>query len=72
MQSDNGAALAGGAGLSVPIWWQYIDPAFQALIAALGFFVLVLTVWNKWLEIKIKRRALQAGGEDEHGETKDS
>ena len=69
MQSDAAAATAGGAGITLPIWLQYIDPFFQLLIAALGLFVLVLTVWNKWLEIKLKRRALQKSTEAPHGKS---
>ena len=69
MHSDGVATATGGSALTAPLWFQYIDPLFQFLIAAMGFFVLVLTLWNKWLEIKLKRRALQEIKEAEHGET---
>ena len=58
VHSDIASAATGGAGLTAPLWLQYVDPVLQAMIAAMGFSVLVLTVWNKWLEIRIKRRAL--------------
>lgn len=66
LYSDGTATAAGGTALSAPLWFQHIDPFLQFLIAAFGLFVLVLTVWNKWLEIKLKRRALRriTGGED--------
>ena len=65
---NNGAATAtGGSALTAPLWFQFIDPLFQFLIAALGLVVLVLTVWNKALEIKLKRRALNATEEPAHG-----
>lgn len=71
MQSDSAAAAAGGVGLTAPLWFQFLDPVLQFLIAALGLFVLALTVWNKWLEIRIKRAALQERQEAEHGETRE-
>lgn len=69
MHNDGIAAATGSVGLTAPLWLQYVDPFFQVLISAFGFFVLVLTVWNKWLEIKLKRAALHDIQEAEHGET---
>lgn len=76
MHSTGTAAMMGSAGLTAPLWLKYadpivqiIDPLFQFLAAAVGFFILVLTAWNKLLEVKIKRAALQDAQEAEHGET---
>ncbi|MBT8169867.1 hypothetical protein [Falsiruegeria litorea] len=66
MQSDNAAAAAGGAGLTVPLWLASLDPFIQILIAGISLGVLVLTGINKWFEIKIKRAKLR---EAERGET---
>jgi hypothetical protein len=69
MHNDAVTAVAGGAGLTAPFWIHFFDPVFQFLIAALGFVVLVETVWNKALEIRLKRAALKDIEEAEHGET---
>jgi hypothetical protein len=68
MQGDGVAATVGGVGLTAPLWFEHVGAVSQFLIGVLGFVVLVLTVWNKWLEIKIKRRALQEIREADHGE----
>ena len=68
MQSNGISGVLGGFGVTIPIWFAHVDMAFQAIIATLGFFVLVLTIWNKWLEIKLKRAALEEVEESEHGQ----
>lgn len=69
MHNDGIAAFTGGAGMTAPLWLQNVDPLFQALISIVGFVVLVLTAWNKWLEIRTKRAKLQQMEGGDHGET---
>lgn len=59
MQSDTAAAVAGSAGITSPFWLSFLDPAYQAVLSALGFILLLLTIRNKWLDLKIKAAALR-------------
>jgi len=63
MQNDAANIATGGAGITAPFWLQFVDPFLQATVALLGLAVLVLTVWNKVLEIKMKRKALRKSEE---------
>lgn len=56
--------FSGGAGLSSPLWLGFIDPLYQGALALIGFAVLVLTLWNKWLDNRIKRETLKDLTED--------
>ncbi len=51
--------VLGSAGVTNSIWLEYLPIAWQVLIAILGAIVLVLTIYNKWLEAKQRRKDLQ-------------
>lgn len=67
MNSDSSSAIAGALGLTSPFWLTFLNPAYQVVIAILGFVLLILTIRNKWLDLKIKAatlRELSADDED--------
>lgn len=55
---DLNAWLQGGVGLSFPAWGQYLMTGWQVLIGLMGGVVLALTIYNKYLEVKQRRRDL--------------
>jgi len=60
------AATTGTVALTFPAWGQFVVPAHQITLAALGLVVLILTIRAKWLEIRIARetlRKLREGGD---------
>ncbi|MQQ09116.1 hypothetical protein GFB49_11675 [Epibacterium sp. SM1979] len=66
--------MMGSTALTAPLWLTYlgpflqtIDPLVQFLAAALGLLILVLTAWNKALEVKLKRSRLNEIEEAEDG-----
>lgn len=59
MSSDSAAAVAGTLGLTSPFWLTLFDPTYKAVVAAMGFVLLVLTIRNKWLDLKIKAATLR-------------
>lgn len=52
------AIAAGSAGLTNFVWLPWLPLAWQFLIGALGAAVLAMTLWNKILENKQRRRDL--------------
>lgn len=50
---------AGTAGISNPLWMDLLSSSWQIGIGGLGALVLILTAWNKILDIKQKRRDLR-------------
>jgi hypothetical protein len=58
IMKDTAITAAGGAGLTNSIWLPWLPDAWQFLIAALGFLVLVATLYSKYLEIRIKKQTL--------------
>jgi len=65
IHNDGAAAVTGGSLATSPFWLHLLEPGLQVAVPLLGFFVLLLTLWNKWLEIKIKREILKDHREDE-------
>lgn len=59
MSSDGLSALAGTLGLTSPFWLTIFDPTYKFAVAALGFVLLILTIRNKWLDLKIKAATLR-------------
>lgn len=59
MHSDAAATAAATAGLTSPFWLSFLDPAHQVVVTTLGFVLLILTIRNKWLDIKIKAVTLR-------------
>jgi len=59
MTSNGASAVAGALGLTSPFWLTLLDPAYKAVVAAMGFILLVLTIRNKWLDLKIKAATLR-------------
>ena len=49
----------GAAAVTNPIWLNILQPGYQYTIGALGFVMIILTIRNKWLEIKIKQNILK-------------
>ncbi|WP_282129256.1 hypothetical protein [Roseobacter litoralis] len=58
MQSNGASAVAGAAGITSPVWLSFLDPFYQVIVAGLGFILLLLTIRNKWLDLKIKAATL--------------
>jgi hypothetical protein len=52
-------ATGGTAAATYPFWSQLISDGFQAVIAIAGVVVLGLTIYNKILEMKQRRRDLK-------------
>lgn len=59
IMKDVPAYTLGGLGLSFPAWAQFLEQGWTALIGFLGFAVLVLTIYNKILELRQRRRDLR-------------
>ena len=59
IRGDLVAASVGGWGLTYPLWGSWLNSGWQVGIAILGAIVLVLTIWNKVLEIKQRRKDLK-------------
>ena len=57
-KSNTVAAAVGGGGLSAPIWGAWLTSGWQVLIAVAGGALLILTIYNKVLEIRQRRRDL--------------
>lgn len=55
MTKDVVPATAGALGVTFPAWGNLVTSWWEGFIAILGAIVLVLTIWNKWLEIKQRR-----------------
>jgi hypothetical protein len=49
----------GSAALTFPAWGPYLSGGWNVLIATMGMVVLVLTIYNKSLEIKQRRKAIR-------------
>ncbi|MEP1612657.1 MAG: hypothetical protein ABJL72_12145 [Roseobacter sp.] len=58
MHNDIVSVSTAGTWISSPFWMEYLEPTYQALLALGGFILLVLTIRNKWLDLKIKRAKL--------------
>lgn len=74
MQPHGIATMMGSAGLTAPLWLTYlepflktIDPLVQFLAATIGLLILILTAWNKALEVQLKRSRLNEIEEAENG-----
>jgi hypothetical protein len=48
----------GGAGVTFPAWGEALTTGWQGLVGVMGAVVLVLTIYNKILEAKQRRRDL--------------
>lgn len=59
---DAPAYALGGLGLTFPVWAQTLEQVWTILIGFLGFVVLVLTIYNKVLELRQRRRDLRSDG----------
>lgn len=49
----------GGAAVTFPAWAPLLSSGWNVLIAVLGGTVLILTIYNKFLEIQQRRKALR-------------
>ncbi|MEM7722480.1 MAG: hypothetical protein AAF376_08905 [Pseudomonadota bacterium] len=67
MHSDGVVYTAASAAITSPLWVDLLDPAYQLILAIIGFAVLVLTLRNKWLDGKIKSATLRALKDDADG-----
>lgn len=50
--------LYGGAGVTFPAWGNALTAGWQVAVALMGGIVLALTIYNKILELKQRRRDL--------------
>ena len=57
LKSNAASAAVGGTGLAYPLWAGWIT-GYQTLIAIGGAVVIALTIYNKVLEIRQRRRDL--------------
>ena len=55
---DLPAGVAAACGITAPVWLRMLEPAAQAIMAALGIVVLILTIRGKLIENRIKRAEL--------------
>jgi hypothetical protein len=60
VDAKDGISTTLGAGmLLAPAWMDWFSAAYQWALAVGGFVIIVLTIYSKVLEIKIKRRAIE-------------
>lgn len=57
---DGVSAAIGAGGFVAPVWLVWVDPVVQVVVSMLGLAVLVLTVWGKLIENRIKRLELES------------
>lgn len=55
---DLPATTAAACGITAPMWLRMLEPTAQAIMAALGIVVLLLTIRGKLIDNRIKRAAL--------------
>jgi hypothetical protein len=51
----------GSAAITFPAWAPFLSSGWNILIATLGMIVLILTIYNKALEIKLNHRDMKLG-----------
>jgi membrane protein CcdC involved in cytochrome C biogenesis len=49
----------GSAAVTFPAWSPFLSSGWDVLIAAMGMIVLILTIYNKTLEIKQRRKEMR-------------
>ncbi len=60
MLRGNGVSAAtGSAGVSFPFWDMSLSSGWSILIGLAGGLVLLLTIWDKVLQIRLKNRDLR-------------
>jgi hypothetical protein len=55
----------GSAALTFPAWGPYLSGGWNVLIAMMGMVVLALTIYNKALEIKQRRKDIRDKEKDQ-------
>jgi hypothetical protein len=55
----------GSAALTFPAWAPYLSGGWNVLIATMGMVVLALTIYNKVLEIKQRRKDMRDKEKDQ-------
>jgi len=58
MVKDTVDTATGITGVTLPVWITWVPVAWQGIIAVLGAIVLVITLYNKILELRLKKREL--------------
>lgn len=58
MVRDTVDTATGITGVTLPVWITWVPVAWQGIIAVLGAIVLVITLYNKILELRLKKREL--------------
>jgi hypothetical protein len=58
MIKDTVDTATGVTGVTLPVWITWVPVAWQGIIAVLGAIVLLLTLYNKILELRLKKREL--------------
>jgi hypothetical protein len=56
---DGSPLIQGSAAVTFPAWSLLLGHGWDIVIAVLGVVVLVLTIYNKSLEIKQRRKAIR-------------
>jgi tetrahydromethanopterin S-methyltransferase subunit E len=54
----------GSAAVTFPAWAPFLSGGWDILIAAMGMIVLILTIYNKTLEIKQRRKEMRDDKKD--------
>lgn len=57
---DISAYAQGGVAVTFPAWGQFLTSSWQVMVALMGAIVLGLTIYNKILEAKQRRRDLRS------------
>lgn len=59
MLRDTVDTATGVTGVTLPLWIAWVPVAWQGIIAVLGGLMLLLTLYNKFLELRIKQKELE-------------
>ena len=58
-EKDGSPLIQGSAAVTFPAWSLLLSHGWDIVIAVLGVVVLVMTIYNKSLEIKQRRKAIR-------------
>ena len=51
--------MQGSAAITFPAWGQFLAGGWNTFVAVMGAIILILTIWNKILEIKQRRKEMR-------------
>lgn len=59
MFRDTIDTATGVTGVTLPLWISWVPVAWQGIIAVIGAMVLLVTLYNKILELRLKQKELE-------------